>query len=65
MPSTVHFVSRELLALNMMGDSVKRCKYSLSKTIEMFSVAIAEICDEFSSVVGRYKIVSSFGIYDN
>ena len=44
----------------MMGASVERSRYSLSRTIHMFSAAMTEISEEFSSIAGRYKIVSLF-----
>ncbi|KAM0801275.1 hypothetical protein BDR22DRAFT_200185 [Usnea florida] len=47
--------STEALALNLMGTSTERCRYSLSRTIETFSAAITEIMDDFSSIAGRYE----------
>ena len=52
--------STEALALNLMGTSTERCRYSLSRTIETFSAAITEIMDDFSSIAGRYETVSTF-----
>ena len=62
--SPVHHGSRDAPALNMIGTAMKWRSFSLPKPIEMFSVAIREICEEFSSIACRYNTVRFYETED-